>query len=348
MRLLHVMASAPDGGAEMTMLDSVLALASVDGLSQYIVTRPNNDWRLQKFSEAGIAYATTGLNPSLPTLSRYKLARVINRFRPDIIQYWKARAGRFTYSRYRSRSVAWHGGKARHNRLSGCDWHIGASASVMADLLHAGVPEDRCALIRPFSGGFQSPPLQRADLGVPDGAPLALVLSRLHSKKGLNTLVDAVKLVDGLYVLIAGDGPMRGALEAQLKAQRLEDRILLLGWRNDRSSLIDLADFIVSPSRIEPFGKSVIEAWSSGKAIIAADADGPSTLITPGKTGLIVRRGDDEALAAAMVHLIGSPEFTRSLGEAGRTAYDAEFGRDVFLREIMEVYERIHAKAGPF
>ena len=348
MRLLHVMASAPEGGAEMTMLDSVLALAGVEDLTQFIVTRSNNEWRLRQFSEAGIAYAIAGLNPKLPTRSRYKIARTINRFRPDVIQYWKARAGRFVISRHSKRSVAWHGGTARANRLGGCEWHQGASAEVIADLLKAGIPEDRTFLIPPFSGGIESAPLNRAEFGVPESAPLAVVLSRLHAKKGLNTLLDAVKMVDGLYVLIAGDGPMHGALGAQIKAQRLEDRIHLLGWRNDRLALIELADFVICPSKIEPFGKTVIDAWAAGKPIVAADAIGPSTLITPGETGLIVRRGDDEALARAISQLIEFPELRFKLGAAGLAAYRNEFGREVFVNQMMSVYRRVQEVAGPF
>lgn len=348
MRLLHVMASAPEGGAEMIMLDSVLALASEHSITQYIVTRPNCNWRLDKFSEAGIAYATTNLNPKLPALSRYKLARVIDRFRPDVIQYWKARAGRFTYSRHRSRSVAWHGGTGRLNRLGGCDWHQGSSAQVIADLLEGGVAEDRAFLVPPFSESTGGAGLHRSAFDIPEGAPIALVLSRLHAKKGLSTLVDAVKLVDGLHVLIAGEGSMRGAIEAQLQAQGLDDRVKLLGWRNDRAALMELADFVVCPSKIEPFGKTVIDAWAAGKPVIAADAIGPSTLITPGVTGLIVRRGDDEALAASMLQLINLPELAQKLSVAGRAAYEAEFGRELFLHQMMDIYRRVLEVAGPF
>ena len=348
MRLLHVMASAPDGGAEMTMLDSVLAFASTGSITQYIVTRANNDWRLSKFSEAGIGYATTNLNPTLPSLSRYKLARVIGRFRPDVIQYWKARAGRFTFARHRQRSVAWHGGTARINRLSGCDWHLGASASVIAEFLRAGIPEEKAFVVPPFSGGIETEPLKRSEFGVPEDAPLALVLSRLHAKKGLNTLLDAAQMVDGLHILIAGDGTMRGALNAQIKAQRLNDRIQMLGWRNDRVALINLADFVICPSKIEPFGKTVIDAWSAGKPVIAADATGPSTLITPGETGLLVRRGDDEALARAIQQLIDFPELRFKLGAAGREAYVDEFGREQFVEGMLSVYKRVMEIAGPF
>ena len=348
MRLLHVMASAPEGGAEMTMLDSVKALAQSGSIQQYVVTRPNNAWRLEQFSEAGIAYATTNLNPQFRQLSRYKLARVIERFRPDIIQYWKARAGRFTYPRYRARSLAWHGGTAHLNRLSGCDWHQGTSPEVVAELLHQGVAEDRAFAVPPFASSTEGDSLSRAQFGVPAAAPLAVVLSRLHAKKGLHTLLEAAKSVPELHVLIAGDGVMRGALAAQIKALGLRDRVQLLGWRNDRAALMELADFIICPSKIEPFGKIVIEGWAYGKPVIAADAIGPSTLITPGKTGLLVRRGDDEALAAALQQLIASPQMAEELGAAGRDAYISEYGERVFTKQMMTIYEKILETAGPF
>lgn len=341
------MASAPDGGAEMTMLDCVRALSGIPDFSQYIVTRPNNSWRLEQFSELGIGYATTNLNPSLGTLSRYKLARVIERYRPDIIQYWKARAGRFTFSKYRDRSIAWHGGTARLNRLSGCDWHIGSSAMVVTDLLEGGANEERVFHVSPFASTPMVRPLSRSQFGIPQGAPIALVMSRLHAKKGLNTLLEATRSVAGVHVLIAGDGPMRGALRAQIKAQRLSDRVHLLGWRNDRAELYDLADFVICPSKIEPFGKVVVEAWAAAKPVIAADAIGPATLITPGETGILFRRGDDDALAAAIEQLLHAPDMAKNLGRAGREAYEAEYGEQIFVKQMADLYKNVRSTVSP-
>lgn len=348
MRILHVMASAPEGGAEMTMLDCVTALSQSSDIHQYIVTRPNNSWRLSQFSDAGVAYATTNLNPSFTSLSRYKLARIIGRFQPDIIQYWKARAGRFTFSRYRNRSIAWHGATARFSRLSGCDWHLGYTAEVISQLLVEGVDERHLFQVTPFAGGPRIGPVSRDHFGIPENAPLGLVLSRLHAKKGLNTLLEAVRKIAGFHVLIAGDGSMLGALQAQTKALQLHDRVHFLGWRNDKAELLELADFVICPSRIEPFAKVVIEAWAASKPVIAADTIGSSTLITPGKTGVIFRRGDDDALATAINSLIASPDEIKSIGAAGKKAYDAEFGQHLFVEQMLALYERVLSEAGPF
>ena len=61
MRIMHVMAGAPEGGAENIMLESVLALAEA-GLEQHVVTRPDNQFRVQKFREAGIGVDTASFN----------------------------------------------------------------------------------------------------------------------------------------------------------------------------------------------------------------------------------------------------------------------------------------------
>jgi len=334
------MASAPEGGSETMMLDSVLALAAA-GVTQYVVTRPNNEWRLKQFANAGIGYATAGLNPNFTPVSRRKLSRVIGRFQPDIIQFWKARAGRFTFEKYRAKSVAWHGNTARYNRLKGCDWHIAASPRVGADLLDEGVNEDRLAVIAPFAGGAEAAPLDRTLLGVPDRAPLAVTLARLHQKKGLDTLIEAARSVQGLYVLIAGDGELKKALSSQIAALGLQDRVKLLGWRNDRGALFAAADFVVCPSRNEPFGKIVLDAWAAGKPIISTDASGPAMLITPDETGILVRRNDDEALANAMQRLIDTPALAAKLSENGPQAYEAEYGRDLFLEQTLAFYERV-------
>jgi len=92
MRVMHVMAGAKEGGAENIMLESVCALAGA-GLEQFVITRPDNQFRLDMFAEAGIGYATTAFNLRWPFPTRKKITQAIERFRPDVIEYWMGRAG---------------------------------------------------------------------------------------------------------------------------------------------------------------------------------------------------------------------------------------------------------------
>ena len=76
MRVMHVMAGAVEGGAENIMLESVLALAETD-LAQHVVTRPDNEFRIQKFREAGIGVDVAAFNNSWPFPTRRVLGENI-------------------------------------------------------------------------------------------------------------------------------------------------------------------------------------------------------------------------------------------------------------------------------
>jgi len=88
------------------------------------------------------------------------------------------------------------------------------------------------------------------------------------------------------------------------------------------------ADFLVCPSRHEPLGNVVIEAWAAGLPVIAARSAGPEALLRDGETGLLVPIDDVTGLAAAMERLIDDGGMRTRLAAAGRAAYAAEFAED--------------------
>ena len=94
---------------------------------------------------------------------------------------------------------------------------------------------------------------------------MALALARLHEKKGLDTLLDATAKVPGLYVWIAGEGPLEAELKAHCTRLGLDDRVRFLGWRNDRGALLAASTFVAFPSRYEPFGTVTVDAWAASR-----------------------------------------------------------------------------------
>lgn len=345
MRVMHVMAGAPEGGAENIMLESVCALAGA-GLQQFVVTRPNNQFRLDMFASAGIGYATCGFSPAWPFPTQRKISQAIARFRPDVIEYWMGRAGQFAPAKHRARSIGWYGGYYKLDRFSNCDWHIGLTKDLLRHIREQGVADDRSMIVHTYADFTDAVPTDRASLDTPADAPVALALARLHEKKGLDTLLDAARLVDGLYVWIAGGGPLDGALKAQAKALNLTDRVRFLGWRNDRGALLAACDLVAFPSRYEPFGTVTVDAWAAGRPLIAADAVGPAAYVEDGVSGLIVPKNDDETLAGAMRRVIGDKALADRLVAGGQAAYEDQFTKAAFVRDSLAAYERIAAIAG--
>lgn len=344
MRVMHVMAGAPEGGAENIMLESVCALAET-GLQQFVVTRPENRFRLSTFADAGIGYATCRFNKTWPFPTRQKIRQSIARFKPDVIQYWMGRAGQFAPAAHRARSVAWYGGYYKLERFRNCAWHVGLTKDLLRHIREQGVDETRSVIVHTYADFEDAGPVDRSGLETPEDAPVALALARLHEKKGLDTLLDAAKQVDGLYVWIAGDGPLESALKAQAQALGIKDRVRFLGWRNDRGSLLAACDLVAFPSRYEPFGTVTVDAWAAGKPLVAADAVGPAAYVEHGVSGLVVPKNDDEALAGAITQVMNDADLAAKLVAGGRAAYEAQFTKAAFLRDQLALYQRVLAGA---
>lgn len=347
MRVLHVMAGAPEGGAENIMLESVLALAEA-GLEQHVVTRPNNAFRLEQYAEAGISADVTSFNNAFPFPSRNVVRRAINTFKPDVIECWMGRAGQYAPAEHRARSIGWYGGYYKLSRFKSCEWHIGLTKDLLRHIREQGVPEDRSGIVHTYADFEGEPPTPRASLDTPEDAPVALALARLHEKKGLDTLLDATVKTPGLYVWIAGDGPLEAELKAHCTRNGLDDRVRFLGWRNDRGGLLAACDFVAFPSRYEPFGTVTVDAWAASRPLVAADAVGPAAYVENDVSGLLIPKNDVDALANAMNRVIHEEGLAAKLVEGGRAAYEAQFTKAAFVRDSLAFYERIRAHAGPF
>jgi glycosyltransferase involved in cell wall biosynthesis len=145
----------------------------------------------------------------------------------------------------------------------------------------------------------------------------ALFVGRLVEAKGVRELLAARRTGDAVPPLVvAGDGPLRGEVEAS-------PGVTMLGFRQP-SELIEiyaLAERTVVPSLTEPWGVVVNEALACGSAVVASDAVGAAyDLVRPGREGLIVRAGDVGALAEALRAPV--PKLEPPAGPVGRWDYD--------------------------
>lgn len=347
MRIMHVMAGAQEGGAENIMLESVMALAEA-GLEQHVVTRADNSFRVAQFKEAGIGVNVATFNNAWPFPTRRVMKDAINTFKPDVIEYWMGRAGQFAPKEHRARSAAWYGGYYKLSRFANCEWHIGLTIDLLRHIREQGVADDRSAIVHTYADFSGASPASRKVLNTPEDAPVALALARLHEKKGLDTLLEATAKIDGLYVWIAGDGPLEAELKAHCTRLGLDDRVRFLGWRNDRGELLAACDVVAFPSRYEPFGTVTVDAWAASRPLVAADAVGPAAYVKNEDNGLLIPKNDVEALTTALRRVITDEALAEKLVAGGRASFEQQFTKAVFQKDSIAYYEKIIAHAGPF
>ncbi len=170
----------------------------------------------------------------------------------------------------------------------------------------------------------------------------ALVFAgRLTAQKSLPLMLDAIARVDGVSLLIAGDGDERDAVAAEITRLGLGDRVRLLGSLS-RESVIDLfgaADATVLSSSWENFPHTVVESLAVGTPVISTRAGGVAEVVVDGHNGLLVSVGDATALAAAMDRFFSDGGLRAKL--AGNAAPSVEeYGAQRVLGAVVEQLQR--------
>jgi glycosyltransferase involved in cell wall biosynthesis len=221
-----------------------------------------------------------------------------------------------------------------------------ACATVAAE--HAGIAPERFDVV---SNGVSIPPtipphfreVLRAGLDCPPRRPLCLFVGRLVPEKNLPCLIRAMaRLPPGQrpWIALAGDGPLRAEMQALVDAERLGADMRFLGERADATVLMQAADFLVLPSMQEGMSNAVLEAMSSGCAVIASAVGGNRELVEHGVSGLLFPNDDEQALGECL-RLLGSDEGLRTrLASQARERARSAFGIDDMVAATAAVYER--------
>jgi glycosyltransferase involved in cell wall biosynthesis len=170
--------------------------------------------------------------------------------------------------------------------------------------------------------------------------------SRLSPEKGLDDLIDAFAIVhkrfgETVSLRIAGEGPERPKLEAQIARLGLGEFVQLAGWlEHDKlpAFLQDL-DVFVLPSTWEGFGVSAVEASAMQLPVVGTDVHGIPDAVRDGATGLLVPPSDPPALAAALTRLIEDPALRTRLGASGRDYVAKQYDWQENAHQMERIYE---------
>jgi glycosyltransferase involved in cell wall biosynthesis len=281
---------------------------------------------------------------SLPAVAR--LALLARSLRPDVLLCCNQRALRLGAPAARLagvRRVIMRDGlqgslrESAYNRWMArlVDGFVVNADATRRELL-AWLPPDRVRVIyngielQPHDEARDGAALRR-ELGCPPGAPVLLSVARLVTDKDPTTLLAAFRRVaqrdecQGARLWIAGDGPLRPTLAAQVERYGLTERVQFLGFRNDVPRLLAAADLLVISSLREGLPNVALEAMAARRPVVATAVSGIPELVRDGETGLLVPPAAPDALAAALAALLSDPVRRRHMGERGRRRVEQWF-----------------------
>jgi glycosyltransferase involved in cell wall biosynthesis len=337
-KVLHIVAGAGTGGAETFCLDAIKALHDA-GIRQHVICRAHAHY-LDAFEERGISYQTMrfgffekfGIGQAL-------IKSAVAGFRPDVVQAWMGRAASFV-PKLPVPVLGWFGGYYDLKRYKNADFYAGVTRDIARHIAEASGKPERSFVLHTFGTLDDQPAVERKSLDTPEGAPVVLLLSRMHWKKGIDTLLQAAVKLPGVYFWLAGDGPDLQKYKDMAQAFNLNDRVRFLGWRNDRAGLLKSATVCTLPSRYEPFGTVIAESWYAGVPLVAARAAGASQYVTHDSDGLLCDIDDVDGLALQLNRAITDQGLRQNLIENGRKTYESLFSREVATQAIIDVYQK--------
>ena len=345
---MQIIGSARMGGAENFFLRLHKAL-NESGIPSLAVTRKGSELT-DLVQGAGI---TARMGNVFDPFSRWSLSRAIKLHRPDIVQTWMGRATRLVHLKPQQRPahVARLGGFYDPVQYRHAHALVGNTRGICDFLIREGVPTEKVHYI----GNFVQPTPEvapelvqqwREKLGLNADDRVIFALGRLHPNKGFDTLISAFSSLPAAagapHLVIAGDGPLAEQLDQQITQSSAAARIHRVGWQQQTDALFAMADLFVCPSRHEPLGNVILEAWGHGLPVLSTMSDGALELITPDENGVLTPIDEPEPMAAAITFLMSLPKDQLvELGRAGSAELLRHHSQDSVVAQYAALYRQL-------
>ncbi len=179
----------------------------------------------------------------------------------------------------------------------------------------------------------------RLRLGIPNDALVVGTVGRMDYQKAPEDLIEAVSRLTSRAMLVwAGDGPLIEAARQLVTALGLQDRVFLLGNRDDVPEILPAFDVFAMASRYEGLPCVIVEAQQSGIPVVATSVNAVPDVVIPGETGLLVPPGRVDLLAGALEHALANPNLAGQWVRNARTHLGARYAPETLGVVLDEVY----------
>jgi glycosyltransferase involved in cell wall biosynthesis len=360
LRVCHVITGFDAGGAERVLLKTVRRLDATRFDSFIVSLRPPGPFS-QEVTQSGVETVYLNMGKRLGPFTIWRLLRLFRRRKVQIVHaylYMASIASRFagrgarvpvviTSTRapltYLPRPAWWlDRATARWcNRIIAVSQHT-ADVAVRVE----GIPRAKISVIpngvdlKRFAPRDRS--VARAQWQIDKEAFVVASVGRLSPEKGQKYLLQALAAIrhriPRLICLFAGDGPLRGQLEAEARQLAVEQSCRFLGDVQQVENVFAAADVVALPSMFEGMPNAVLEAMAMGCPVVASAVGGSIELVYEGETGFLVPPADPGALGAALVAVASSVERRKQMRARSRAIAEAYHGIDEMIRSVERVY----------
>ncbi len=379
MRVAHIITRMIVGGAQENTLLSVAGLRARHGMDAWLLTGPQTGPEgnlLDLPSASGLPVRTIRtlvreIAPVRDLLALIALWFAIRRLRPDVVHTHSGKAGILGRLAARLAGVprvvhTLHGSPEFRDEpelsrrvFQLAEWLlawvtddlVGVCRAMVDQACRMGLHPRRGAHVIPsgfdvtaFAAGASEVAGQavRRRFGIPPGAFVIATVARLAPLKGHRDLIRAARRLEDVspWLLFVGDGPLRGDLEAEVRAAGLEARVAWAGLVPPEAvpAYLAAADCVVHASLREGLARVIPQAFLARRPVVAYALDGAPELVVPGETGWLVAPGDVAELAGTIAVVEADPAFAAELAERGARRVRDCYRDDAMVDALARLY----------
>jgi glycosyltransferase involved in cell wall biosynthesis len=368
-RVLHVVASGKRRGAETFASDLVRSLRKAKVQQRVVVLRGRNGSAVSYEVPAKLLGLDGGRLGRLNPQPVGSLRGSLDSWKPDVIQAHGGEALIYSLAASVGRAaglVVYRRIGSAHPRVAGTMRRrlygglmrraaaiVAVSEAVRRDTVTAfGVPASRVLTIPNGVDPARFTPTKareatRHALGIPMETPLCLSVGAFTWEKDPHSQLAVIERVlherPEAFFLMAGDGPLRGEVDAVVHRKALESRVRTLGSRSDVPDLMAASDVLLLASRTEGMPACVIEAGLAGLAVSAYAVAGVPEVVIDGESGLLAPPGDVDGLARRVVDILENDSARRAMGRAARARCLRSFVIERIAPRYLRLYEEMVA-----
>lgn len=336
-RILH-MHFGKEGGAERFFVNLAEALHE-RGVEQRFVVRPGRLW-FHEIAALGptIESEYRRIGPTSWWL-QWRVHRMIHKWKPDVIMAWMSRSSRLVPDYPGALKLTRLGDYPRHLKNFRRNDLIVANAPGIAEACRDLGWKKPLRVISNFVRDIDIKPVTRKAMDTPEDAFVVVGSGRFIHRKGFDSLIRAVAEIPDAWLWLVGDGDKREEMESLINELGMAGRTRFTGWVEEAMNYVASGSIFVMPSRHEPLGNVILEAWQTDVPVVSTRSEGPMWFVRDGEDALMCDIDDVEAMRAAILRIRGDQALADRLRQAGRKRLAEDFSRESIVDSYMDLFE---------
>lgn len=170
------------------------------------------------------------------------------------------------------------------------------------------------------------------------GKKIILYLGRVSAEKKIEILIDAMKEIDGAILMIVGKGPHTKKLIERVQKERVQDKVIFVGFVKNKAVPYKCADLFASASDTETFGLTFIEAMWFEKPTVGANSLGAKEVIIDAQTGFLINEQNSKEYAKKINQILNNPRLSQNMGKEAKN-HAQRYRIENSLSKLTKIYK---------